>query len=585
MYPLEIIDRIGFYLTSRQKGVCQLVCRSWRHLFIPCQYRHVHIKGRRQFNQFYHALLQSDMCIGHYIKRLTAEDVYLTAQELESLPPLCPYLVSFSFDGMNNPPLSSSSYPVSLPYCQWKHLRRLTELQNLTLTNYLLAAPMSPLSSLTHLSVRFQHNHQKEQFISNLHKATDLIELSLDSITLSLSDIESIHQCCPYLQKLTLINAKLEPIATSVDAKRAVINYPFKPAKCMKYFAYQNGDDLYDNYEWLYYISKKYYTQLTSLELWCAYSIYTPQRTVSSSVEDNDRCAALASIGVSCTQLRSLKLLNITMNRWLFDAMDHAGTQLNELSMSDMTDNTIDMLLALGQSQQQVSSLTLWGWPSLCIPDTLQETIAALSRCRPTSLTFSMQFSGIKNSPVPLDLILTLCTDLTHLTLDSMQPSVGLYDAFACAKLQHFAVKNGCFRNDLFEYLALRCPRLHTLEIESCALISMGSSVDIHMPQHDLKWVSIQHIRPPSNYHHAKVASDIRCFDVSVSSKRQQYELVDYETYSSSLSFHYEQKPVETSRPTGLVCYEGARELTNTTFVSIVCNSLNELNLDTFWVN
>lgn len=576
-YPFEIFEKISFYLTARQQATCQSVCRSWRKLFMPCQYRHVQIKGKRQFYQF-HQTLQSSM-LGHYVKRLSIQDVYMACQELESLPFLCPNLVSFAFNGMTGP---SSPYSCFLPYCEWKHLRRLTELQDLTVTNYLLSAPTSAFSHLTHLSIRLSTQQLKSTFFANLQRATELVDLSLDSVTLSLADLEVVHSSCPYLQQLTLTNAKLEPMAEGLEGKRSVSQYPFEPAKCMTTFKYQNGDDLHDNYEWLYYIGIKY-PYLETLELWCEYSIYAPQRTDISYMEE--RYGALASIAMHCPRLTSLKLLNVTMNHWVFEAMDHVGTRLSTLSIGDLTDNTIDMLHYLGQSQQNVSDLVVWGWPSLCIQDTLQETVAAISRCSDKlgSLTVSMQFSGIKNSPIPLDLLFAQCSQLSYLKLDCTQPFLDRND-LVCPNLQHFVVENGCFRNDLFDYLATSCPNLKNLEIESCALITVGSCVTIHMPNHRFEHIKLNHICPPSNYHHAKAASDIRFFDVRVADQRQMFELTEYEAYSPSLSFHYEQKHVETVRPTRYICHGDTQQLPNSTFVSITCSSLNELNLNNFWI-
>jgi hypothetical protein len=346
----------------------------------------------------------------------------------------------------------------------------------------------------------------------------------------------------------------------------------------MTSFHYQNGNDLYDNYEWFYYISAKY-TNLETLELWCAYSVYTPQRTITSDM--NERYGALASIGLSCCFLKSLKVLNLTMNHWLFEAMDHVGTQLDHLSISDMTDNTIDLLQYLGESRLNVSSLELWGWSSLCIQDTLEETLAMVGRCSDqlTSLSLSMQFSGIKNSPMPLDLILTRCTQLVYLKLDSTQPSFGSCTEYT-SNLVQFVVENGCFRNDLFTYLEAQCPNLKSLAIDSCSLIASpgpgASNVNMHFPHHNLHQLVINHVRPPSSYHHAKIASDIRFFNVSINQGScALYELTDYEMYSSTLSFDYEQKNVETMRPTRYIRH--GEVIPTSTSVSIQCRSLQEL--------
>ncbi|KAI7901077.1 uncharacterized protein BX663DRAFT_144417 [Cokeromyces recurvatus] len=612
-FPLEIFDKISFYLTNKQRGVCKSVCRSWRKLFTPSQYRHIYIKGKRQFSYFYDSL-QYGMA-GHYVRRLSVDDVYMTTKELELLPELCPNLVALSFNGKlihdadyyNNAITSQKE----IPFFQWKNLRRLTELLDLTVTNHLLQAPSSSLSSLTHLSVRFNGDHEmiKDDFLASLYKAKDLIHLSLDSVTLSLNEIETIHTSCPHLQKLRLINTVLRPIDTTFEEKRTVgSRYSFTPAKRMKTFEFENSRDLYENYEWLYYFAVKY-ASIENLELWCEYSVDHPSRYSQNLHEREERYNALAKLVMSCHSLKSLKLLNIEMNYWLFEAMDYAGIQLESIALGDMTDNTIDLLQYLGQSRQNVSNLTLWGWPSLCIQETMEEAIAIIGQCshRLHSLTFSMRFSGIKNAPIPLDILLNRCAHLKYLKLDNIQATLVLPfelvseaaiaypKSFLRPNLEHLVFENGSFRNQIFNYLDLRCPSLKRLEIDSCALIGDCNKMEvkIDMPHHQFEMISINHIRPPTFYHHAKPASDIRSFDVSIFNKKKQntdgywrqiYELSEYEKYTTYLSFDYEQKPLETCRPTQYICYENASERSEGPFVSINCYSLVELNIGGLWV-
>ncbi|KAK4513301.1 uncharacterized protein ATC70_011869 [Mucor velutinosus] len=605
-YPLEIFDNVAYYLTTKQKGICQSVCRSWRKLFTPSQYRHIHVRGRRQFSQFYQSLEPG--FVGHYVRRLSVNDVYMTANELNALPMLCPNLIALSFNGISMDQSMEQAQLEHASLAPWSHLRRLTELQDLTVTNYLLKCPSSPLSSLTHLATRFNDNEpaMKSDFFASLHKATDLINLSLDSVTLLLPEMETIHQACPHLQKLRLINVHLEPIGTTVEEKRAVATYLCQPAKCMRTFEYQNGGDLYDNYEWVYYFANKY-VYMENLELWCEYSVDTPHRVPPSVTDLEERYGALARLGMVCRCLRSAKFLNITMNYWFLEALDSVGTQLESIALGDMTDNTIDLLQYLGESRQNVSSLTLWGWPSLCIQETMEESIAMIGQCseRLDSLVFSMRFSGIKNSPVPIDMLLKYCSKLSYLKLDGTQAAllssadiardalVNNPSTFVRPKLSHLVLENGSFRNELFEYLSIRCPNLRKLEIGSCALIGECSQMEvkINMPHHTFDMISISHIRPPTRYHHNTLPGDIRLFDVSLldTSKKKPsvhklYELTDYEKYADSLTFHYEQKPQETNRPTKYTLHSNPDDRPAGPFVSVQCQSLTELNISHFWV-
>ncbi|KAG1069288.1 hypothetical protein G6F42_026271 [Rhizopus arrhizus] len=237
----------------------------------------------------------------------------------------------------------------------------------------------------------------------------------------------------------------------------------------------------------------------------------------------------------------------------------------------------------------------------------MEETIAMIGQCseRLSSLVFSMRFSGIKNSPVPIDMLLKYCSNLSYLKLDGTQAAllsstdmardalVNNPSSFVRPKLNHLVLENGSFLNELFEYLSIRCPNLTKLEIGSCALIGECSQMEVkvNMPHHAFDMISISHIRPPTRYHHNTVPGDIRLFDVSLSNanttrknSHQLYELTDYEKYADSLTFHYEQKPLETNRPTKYILHSNPDDRPAGPFVSIQCQNLTELNIGNFWV-
>jgi hypothetical protein len=236
----------------------------------------------------------------------------------------------------------------------------------------------------------------------------------------------------------------------------------------------------------------------------------------------------------------------------------------------------------------------------------MEETVAMIGRCsdRLSSLTFSMRFSGIKNAPMPFDLLLNRCPNLVHLKLDSIQSTListiemAQYNivknsmVFNRPTLNHIIFENGSFRNEIFEYLSVRCPNLTKLDVKSCALIGEYPSemeIKIHMPYHSFESISISHIRPPSSYHHIRQANDIRLFKViqeKTNNTHRLFELTDYENYHDSLSFNYEQKPLEYSRPTRYIKHETFANIDKPigSLVSIQCQVLEEFTVGGFWV-
>jgi hypothetical protein len=407
--------------------------------------------------------------------------------------------------------------------------------------------------------------------------------------------METIHTACPNLKKLRLINTELLPIAESMDDKRAVASVAFKPASNMRTFDLKNGKDLYDNYEWLYYFSQKY-PGLEKLKLWCEYSVNNPSHEVPPTPDElEERYGALARLVMSCRHLKSAHFLNITMNHWVFEVMDSVGIKLEELAISDMTDNTIDMLQRLGESNQNPSSVTLWGWPSLCIEETMQETVAVLGECsnQLTDLTFSMRFSGVRNAPIPFDMLLNRCNKLKHLKLDNTQAVllssldiardslVNNAPAFLRPNLNFIEMENGSFRNEIFEYVGIRCPSLDRLEIDSCAFINQGSDTKlmIDLPYHSFETMRLNNITAPY-LQCFRSKNEISTYNISHGDYQATYELTDFERCQNSLTFEYEQKPVKDSRATKvhkINKVEGS-------YVTVNCKSVKELHLGDFWV-
>lgn len=604
-YPYEIFDQISCYLTNRQKGVCRTVCQSWRVLFTPSQYRDIKIRGDRQFSQFLQSILSG---VGHYVKRLSIDDVYMTAAQLESLPYLCPNLVALSFNGrlLNCKSSTQNKTTLDALFSQWKYLRRLTELQDLTVTSHLLNTSYSKFSSLTHLNIRLNMNNtgMKTDFFASLSKANDLQNLSLDSISLSIYEMDTIHKSCPRLQKFRLTNSNLESIGNDINEKRNCFeSNHWGLAKYMRSFEFLNGTGLYESYEWIDYIAAKY-PNLTHIQLWSTYSVNTPYPEALHAEDDlRERYQAIAKIGRNCHSLKSVNFMNVAMNHWFFDEMDYAGTRLESIALGDMTDNTIDLLQSLIRSEQNVSSLTLWGWTSLCIQETMQETIAMVGQCsnRLTSFTISMQFSGVKNAPIPLDYLLIKCPKLKYLKFDNIQatlmfsrntPEDDIASRALNSQLQHLVFENGSFRNEMFRFLSFHCFNLKKLEIDSSSLIGefhADNNIKIHMPHHTFEYISINHARPQSQCYFVKQVNDIRLFDILLSKETHcngMYELKDYEKYSPSLTFDYEQKPLECSRPTKFINHKNTPVIDKPVgpSVSIQCHSLANLEIGKFWV-
>ncbi|KAG1450534.1 hypothetical protein G6F56_008322 [Rhizopus delemar] len=529
--PREIFDRLCHYLTSKQKSTCQTVCQAWRPLFASSQYRNIHIRGQKQFCRFFSSLSSN----GHHIKKLHVEDVYLFSGELELLSYLCPNIYALTLHAVELSGLVNSNI-----FSQWKYLKCLDQdiLKNTCVNN------------LSHLSI-----YLSRQSLFILREAKGLKDLTIKGGCISLADLEMVHEACPLLQKLSLKRVSINPLS---KANRPLV------AKHLKSFLAEDIIGLDKSNEWLYYFALKY-PNLTHLVLW---GRHTPLLSTNSLAWE-ERCQAMAQIGYRCRALRSLHLLNIPINHCFFEAMDCAGTALESIGFGDLTDHTLDTLYSLARSRQQISHLTLWGWPTLCIEDVMEGLMALLAYCDLESLDFSMQFSGIRHSPFPISLLLSGSPKIKTLRLGQVHAIINAMDRQHSSSLEQLTLYDCMFRNQLFEGLADHCPRLSHLVMNSCKLMDEpNQNIVIRMPQHSLLSLCMDRMILPSNYYHMRLLREIKMFDVVQAFKeRQVYELTDY----------------EGSRPTN--CVTLASKQVSNPCVSIQCALLGELTISGFLMN
>ncbi|KAI8881672.1 hypothetical protein K501DRAFT_141971, partial [Backusella circina FSU 941] len=494
--PIDIADTISHNLTQKQIGSCRSVCKTWEYIFTSPLYRHVQIRGRNQFNLFYQSLF-SVTRPGVHLRQLLLDDVSLTDDELDQLGVQCPYLVEFIYQGK-----SISDHPSTAAGGYWQHLRRLSEQHDLSLACRLLD---SPSCNLTQLSVCFsEQKWNKSELLPLLMNAKQLESLSLDTLQLSYIELEQIHQVSPNLNKLQLLNTRLGEITDS-DANEIT------PSVKTASFEFHNGVGL-DNVNWLRYFRLKY-PNLRHLSLWNSDS---PSIAPTSSIELQEYYRAIADFVMSCTQLKSAEFFNVLMNEWVIQGMEEAGIELDSLALSDMTDYTLHLLEVVCASTLNIRSLTLWGWPSLCIPEMMKEALSRIGHCsnRLTHLCFSMAHSGIINAPLPIDVLLDKCGSLDSICLENtqliltapmemMREAVGRHpNGFPRPKLRSLKIQNGAFRGEVFDYLAYRCQEIRHLEIDSSAHIYQKSeTLYINMPHNEFDTFCINSVNTPHSHH------------------------------------------------------------------------------------
>ncbi|KAI8380372.1 hypothetical protein BD560DRAFT_487628 [Blakeslea trispora] len=592
-YPIEVIELIANHLTARQKGVCQMVCRSWRYLFISLQYHHVQLLGQNQLNLFIQSIQASDLG-GSCVRQLHLDDSMLRYEQLITLLNYCPKLVSLSY---KKDMTTQDDIHKQMLLSRQIHLKRLIEFQGLDVTHCLLYGPSTSHPQIVQLSLSFEGFTKvtKEDLISRLDMLPNLLDLSLDSVCLSFSDLEAIHTSCNRLRELTFSNTTMCPEAADVADKMTIENKVFVPAKSLHSFRLANVTDLNAHFEWMFYIAKKY-PHLHHIELWHTFSVSKPIEE-EMDVEIIDTCRyALSQIGKHCSLLKTAKFLSVHVDQRLFDELDAAGAKLEAISLGDMCDWNLSLLSHLGASQQNITHLTVWGWPSLCIPGEMEKLFSILSHSsnQLKHLSISMQFAGIKNSPFPLDQLLILCSNLCSVELDGFRVlcrPINHNDQLAPSiQLTHLAIRNGCFDASLLNRVGSLCQHMESLVLDSCDVIgeSHNKQLLIHLPDKRLKSIHLNYLYFPEAYHRFGTKSNgLEWFDVTITSRKIQhrlFELKEYEYYCSDLSFNYEQKQHPLYRPTQCIDHGDARIEQHSPLVFIHCKALDELKICEFQV-
>ncbi|KAI9251592.1 hypothetical protein BY458DRAFT_523695 [Sporodiniella umbellata] len=520
-FPQELIDKICDQFTNQQKSVCQSVCQAWRDPFAKSQYYSIHIRGQKQFRLFYEALKVN----GHHIHRLTMTNVCLLAREFASLPDRFPNLNSLTLAAVE---VSDTTKSRNL-FSQWKYLVSLD--QDVMKNIY--------VSRILHLNLYLSF-----QRLSTLSDAKCLKTLTIQSGSISLGELEMIHENCPHLTHLRLVDVTIEKSSALA---------PIRPATSLRSLEVESMPDLNASNSWSSYLSAKY-PNLHHLVYWSKIDHLASLRSLSAE----EKFQSIATISQCCQQLTSIYLLNIPVDEGFFRSLDQSEISLTHLGLGDLTGRTMTSLKCLIRSRQSPSHLTLWGWGSLCVETTMESVLHLISQCELTSLDFSMQHSGVRNVTFPFHNFLNTNPRLEKLQLGYVQviPST----VRRSSKLNRIFLFESLIRSSWFSTLAFHCNDLNHLSIHrSTLIISPNRKVEIHMPHHAIDTIDLHQLKSTSNHYRMEVGKIFDTFRILQTSPGTCL-VYKYDPHEETIKAH--------THPT-----------VPPSHISIQCASLNELRI------
>jgi hypothetical protein len=598
--PIEIFDDIGCYLTSKDVAACQKVCKAWYKRWIIFTYYSTQTRGKLQFHQFFEQTLKqsiyppgTEFSVGHQIRKLVIENGLIEPSVLGQLPLLCPYLEVFMFDGVI---LSEEARREPFQYYQqrkhkeelnsirhnfghWKNMRQIVEFNGITVAQSLLnniqLDQVGGYTKLTHISVQFNNSNDrtnsKASFIESLANAPLLESLSIERVYLSVMELEKIHDSCPRLYSLYLINTVLLPMIEEFHTQ------DITPATNLLDLQLVDSSFCDDVPRWLDYISIKY-VNVKNLDIG-SYSFASEEDNISKSSSMTNTFhhsyqKQLFQIAKRLTKLETLKLLSFSLGTAFFDILDQRGTFLSKLTLGDglstlLLANELSTLMQSHQ-RQHITSLTINGWPlSTAIQGTIliMETLNQCSNL--TSLQLSMgrylhqnKNTALANNPASnnmvdngtlyFDFILEQCPKLISLTINDaklitttnvnnrgmasiftplVSPNAFLYP------LQSLVLDNVLFETDsIFDIIGSKCPALNHLSLTSTVPNPEhlnARQLKIHLPRHQLKTLVLDRIRISRK---CSIRLGTSRFKITSALKTTWYDLVGYECCMSHFS-------------------------------------------------
>jgi hypothetical protein len=552
----------------------------------------VHTRGKSQFHAFYFisllkCLYTHQYSIGYQVRKLVIDNGHLEPAILGQLPLLCPFLEVLIFDGVI---LSESARREPLQYYQqrrnreeldqvrhhflkWKQMRQLVELNGITVTHALLQQPSTSLSCI---SVQFNNQNDrtncKESLLNSLHHAPRLVSLSIERVYLTVEELEKIHESCPRLSTLKLVDTMLLPIMTA--------NLRVSAATLMRAFYFIKGGFCDDASLWLTYICEKY-TFVRTLDMGSSTFFHSSKQEAYGT--------QLLQIANSLIKLSVLNLQSFSLPNSFFLTLDHNGTFLTEMTLGDKKGSPQVLsqeIAALIESQQKctIHSLTVHG------QDDIRWLHPLIGQCTfLTTLHITMNITDGDNTgaTVYIDKILVQCPQLLSLTITNAQLQATASSITAKTTvyaLQSLKLDNVLIGSNLFDVIDTCCPHLAVLSLIATVPVLYDTTFRLHLPHHRLHTLVMDRIRVSRKCSIRLGASRYKI----TTHKSVWYDLVGYECCAtgpqsscdainriSSMVLPEKMR----ARKVKVVPDDTDRFLDQSVHVSVVCKSLENLYL------
>ncbi|KAI7899744.1 uncharacterized protein BX663DRAFT_488972 [Cokeromyces recurvatus] len=517
-YELEIFQLIVSCLSDKDIATCQSICSLWYKKWVRYRYSNVYIRGEHQFRSFFYYNLETSLyghetmySIGYQVQKLVIERVFMHDGVIASKGT---YRMPFEYYQQYQKRKELDK--VKNNFLLWKDMQTLVEFNGITVTCFLLQQQPTQLTSLF---IQFNNQNdltnQKISLINLLHHAPQLKSLTFEKIYLSITELEKIHENCPQLMLLNILDTILLTAELSLLSK-------ISPAINLHSFRFVNSKISDDVFGYMNYIAQKY-TRIKTLEI---ENSCLPFKQEESKGCDSIRYQIeLLKIAKQCKKLRALKIQPFVLNDIFLRLLDENDVCLSQLSFGDSFDvnSLIYELDSLVKSNQRhyINHLTIdcrrllmRGSDGLDQNMTVSQndTTQVISKndegkiCLENILNYCPNLISLVITHAKIIIASKSCSTptststFTSTTIISNNSNFGY--GLQTLKLEHVSLDND---NPVFPFISTYCKALRYL---SCISIIPTSSLhessnnnhtfDIYLPNHHLNILVLEQIRVSS---------------------------------------------------------------------------------------
>lgn len=500
--PNEILTQVIQLLSIDDLKSCMLVNYSWHERLETFIFQNIHIKSRNQFKQFFILLKETynGSCpVGLSVRRLIlGTQVGVSLEEFRLLSLYCSRLEYLDFNF-----LLWKYFPYITTYKNWQHLSRYPPIIDASIAETIAKFRGSTITELT-LENNASHRVWFDILISAmsiLEKMPNLKYLSLNDNSFKgdifpLSMFEYIHDSCPQLETLKIHeivgeieygpeNKNSETVLAACNMKELSLNMAIRDEKFLLYWASK-----YPNIEALN----------IDLKLRKTTEYYENGQQVNPRLNE--------CFSIMAASFPKLKKLNARFDEQVFPC-DVFLTSLNGLEVPlQLEDISIriqnfayrrrsapNFKFMIAHAASSLRCIELENWCRTWDYET--DLLQPLSEC--------INLEQLSLSPQPgtltefeIDIILNTCPRLKQLHLINIYNLFVRDTSFAAPHpLESLTLEYTMVNKRLFDYLALRCPKLHTLDISNVTKPYENNEIEltINMPEHTFRSIRIESFR------------------------------------------------------------------------------------------